>query len=319
MLINYLVYEDIAKNLLFVDGITRCGKSLFSGIIPSLKRVEHINFFALLEQVVPAISFGTLDARYARALIKIYLNELVYNVRIARNTNFRYSDQSGIFNYKKPEVYFNRLGCEEGDKIVEELRDTNRIIPFQTHDMLVNIEHLNLLEIDYRMIELFRHPIDTIHSWFMRGWGERFSNDPRSFTLTIEYGGKVLPWYCFGYEEDWLGLKPMERCLHMCCDLICRSIEQYKKTTKKDRIHIISFEDFVRNPEEELWKICSFLGTERTVYTPHFLRLARCPRKLESTDREKKLSDIKTQVKRELFDRLVGMSDSYETNLYGLR
>ena len=318
-MINYRVYENIAKNLLFIDGITRCGKSLFSGIIPSLERVEHINFFALLEQVVPAISFGTLDARYARTLIQFYLNELVYNVRIARNTNFRYSDQTGIFNYKKPEVYLKRLSCEEGDKIVEDLRDTNRIIPFQTHDMLVNIDHLNELEIDYLMIELFRHPIDTIHSWFIRGWGERYSNDPRSFTLTIEYNGSVLPWYCHGYEEEWLRLNPMERCLHTCCDLIRRAVEKYKTAAKKDKIHILTFEDFVLNPEAELGKICSFLGTQQTVYTPHFIRLAKCPRKLEPRDREKKLSDIKTRVKRKLFDRLLEMCDSYETNLYGLR
>ena len=56
----YGTHENIAHNLIFIDGLTRSGKSFFSGIIPSLERVEHIQFHTLLEHVVPAVGLGSL-------------------------------------------------------------------------------------------------------------------------------------------------------------------------------------------------------------------------------------------------------------------
>ena len=312
------IIENIAKKLIFVDGVSRNGKSLFVGILPSLERVEHINVIYLLEQTLPAVSLGILDAQYLKVLMRLYLNELAYNIQIGRNVNFRYTDHTGVLNYKDPQVYYKRLSLKEGDTIVEKLLHSDLFIPFKTHDLLVNLEYLNLLDIDYKMLAMFRHPIDNIYSWWKIGWGRRFGIDPRAFTLAINYHSKPLPWYCAGYEDEWLTLNEMERCVLTVTDLITRSIEQYKKSTKKDRIHLLTFEGFVQKPYEELEKICLFLDTEKTIHTPHFIRLANCPRELDSLDRERKFSEIKTQVKKELFHKVTKMSDLYETNLYGL-
>ena len=312
------IIENIAKNLIFVDGVSRCGKSLFDGILPSLERVEHLNVVHLLEHTLPAVSLGILDVQYLKTLMRLHFNELAYNIRIGRNVNFRYADDTGVVNYKDPQVYYKRLSSEEGDAVVEKLRCNDHFIPFRTHDLLVNLEYLNLLDVDYKMLALFRHPIDNIHSWGKRGWGNRFGIDPRAFTLPIDYNGQPLPWYCAGYEEEWLTLNEMERCALTVTDLITKSVEQYKKSVKEEQIHLLTFEDFVQNPYEELERICLFLGTEKTIHTPHFVSLAKCPRELDPSDRKRKQSEIKAQVKKELFEKIIEMSDLYETNLYGL-
>ena len=50
---------------------------------------------------------------------------------------------------------------------------------------MVILDTLDKLDINYKMIELYRNPIDNLYSWYTRGWGDRFQNDPRSFTLNI--------------------------------------------------------------------------------------------------------------------------------------
>lgn len=317
--IFYGMCENIAKNLIFIDGIARCGKSLFSGIIPSLQNVEHVQFNLLIEQIIPAFALGTLDEKYSDALLRLHFNELAYNIKLARNVNFRYSDQTGILNYKEPHIYYERLAALEGSEVVEDLRNAETFIPFQTHDLLVNFQYLNKLHIDYRMIHLFRHPIDNCYSWWTRGWGERYSTDARSLTLAISFRDKLLPWYCYGYEEEWLDLNPIERCIRTPIGLINKSVQQYKLTKSRDRIHIVTFEDFVQNPYPEIEKISSFLGVTTTKFTPLFVSKAKCPRVLDVKEREKKMCDMKAGARKKIIDMLMEASESYEKNLYGIR
>lgn len=311
--------ENIAKNLVFYDGITRCGKTLFNHILPSLKDFEHMQFYYLLELVVPALYLNKVTPDYAKGLVRVHMNELAYNIRLSRHVNFRKTDESGIANYVKPKLYYNRLKRKEGDDVVAELRNDKRRIPFQTHDLLVNLGDLNKLDIDYHMICLFRHPIDNCYSWFTRGFGVRFGVDPREFTLCIEHKKKTLPWYVSGYENEWLKLKPMEKCIMTALDLIRKSVRQYKKAHNKKRLHLVTFEDFVQRPEPEMKKICKFLNARETRLTRHFIHKARCPRVLDPRDRERKLSQFKKGAGKKAIKELLEMSQRYETNLYGLR
>lgn len=318
MIVTYGLQENIAKNILFIDGISRVGKSLFSGIIPSLNKMEHIQFYSLIERIIPAISLGTIEIDFAKSLIRTDMNELAYNIKISRNVNFRLEDQTGIFNYKDPKLYFNRLNKNEGQRVIEELRETECNIPIQSHDLLVNLEYLNQLEIDYRMIEIFRHPVDVINSWWQRGWGERFCSDPQSGTLTISYNTHITPWYCAGFEKEWLNLNPVERCVELVILLTYRSIEQYKKAEKRNRIYILTFEDFVTNPDTKIAEICSFLNTTTTEYTNQFIHKANCPRDINMKERDSKLTKIKNNINITLFEKLNKISREYEDNCYGL-
>jgi hypothetical protein len=316
---KYGIQENIARKLIFIDGITRCGKSLLTNIIPSLEKVEHIQFFTLLELVVPAVGFGTLDANYAKALLRLQLNELAYHVRLGRNVNFRSGDQSGVPNYKEPSVYHDRLQRKEGEEIVQELRTSDAFLPFQTHDLMVNLDALNRLDVDYRMIALFRHPVDNVYSWWTRGWGDRFGSDPRAFTLTLDHGGQLLPWYCDGIQDEWVKANPMERCILAALNLVEKSVRQYEKAPNKDAIHLMTFEDFTERTDEEMEKICKFLRINRTSRTAEFISAARCPRVTPVEERLRKISEFKAGTRAECFDRLMEFSKAYEASVYGLR
>ena len=318
MIKEFGLQENIARNVIAIDGISRCGKSILSSIIPSLEGVEQLRFITLLEHVVPALALGVMDKSCARSSMRTLMNEIAYDTMLSRNANFRPGDLSGITNYARPGIYVERLTREEGPPVIEELRNSSRMFPYMTHDMMVNLEYFDALEIDYRMVEMYRHPVDNLHSWYVRGWGERFGYDPQSFTLCIESGGQLLPWYCSGYAGEWLKMNSMERCIHTGLDLLRQSIAQHRKAPHSKRIITITFENFVQNTQEEMDRLCAFLGTKASAWTPAFLDAARCPRVLDAKERARKMEDFRQGISAKLFNELMSMSEQYETDVYGL-
>jgi hypothetical protein len=315
---NYPLPENLAKNLIFIDGIPRCGKSLFSSIISSFESMEHIQFFNLFEQVIPSVKLGGTNIGFAKSLLRISLNELAYDLQLSRNVNFRADDQTGIDNYKEPGIYRNRLKVKEGDEVVDFIRNHEILIPFQTHDLMVNLDIVDDLQIDYKMIELYRNPIDNLYSWWTRGWGERFCKDPRAFTLLISHGEIPLPWYCAGYEEWVVDLNPYEKCCMIGMDLIRRSVEKQKNANHPERIMTIRFEEIVQRPKNQLKRISKFINKSETKFTAKFVSAARCPRVLDLQDRKRKLAIFKNNIDPKLFNELSEMAENYERDTYGL-
>jgi len=315
---NLYEVENIATNLVFIDGITRCGKSIYSSIISSFDGIEHIQIMNQLEQIIPAVMLGGMTIECAKMMLRLSLNELSYNIQLSRNINFRETDQTGIANYKEPNIYWDRLKLEEGDGVIQHIRDSNTCIPFQLHDLMVNLDVVDNLGLDYKIIELYRNPIDNIHSWYVRGWGERFGYDPRSFKLLTTYEEEPFPWYCSGYEDQMINLNPYEKCVMMAIDLIKRSIKQQKNAKSPDKILTLLFEDMAEDPYTQLKKIEDFLGRKQTKYTSKFVSEARCPRVLDPKDREKKLKIFKKNVNKYLYESLVNLTESYEKDAYGL-
>ena len=315
---NFPLNENLARNLVFIDGLGRSGKSIFSSIISSFENMEHIQIKYLIEQIIPSIKLGGTDIGFAKALLRFYLSELAYNLQLSRNVNFRESDQTGIDNYKEPDIYRDRLKIEDGDETVDFIRNNEILIPFQTHDLMVNLDVVDDLCIDYRIIELYRNPIDNLYSWWTRGWGERFGSDPRAFTLLISHGETPLPWYCAGYEEKVVDLNPYEKCCMIGMDLINRSVENQKNAKHPDKIMTITFEEMIQRPQRQLERISKFINKGTTKYTSEFVQAARCPRVLNPKDREQKLSVFKNNISSILFDELVGLAEYYERDTYGL-
>ncbi len=310
--------ENLAKNLVFIDGITRCGKSIFSSIISSFEDMEHIQVFNLLEKIIPSVKLGGVSKDYAKMILRLELNELSYNLQLSRNVNFRKEDQTGVENYKEPKVYLDRLEHAEGDGVVSHIRTHDIFIPFQTHDIMTNIDIINDIDLDCKIIEIYRDPIDNIYSWWTQGWGERFGKDPRSFKLLIPYKKALLPWFCHGYEERLISLNPYERCVVMGVDLIRRSISKQKKNIKKDAVMTILFENMVQSPDLEINRIESFLGKNRTKHTSKFVLKSGCPRVIDPKEREKKINLFKENTNKEIFDSLMSLSEYYKNEAYGL-
>lgn len=312
--------DDISLPLVCIDGITRCGKSALSKVVPSLTRMEHIQFAEELELIVSGLSLGGLRNDYAAAFLRSHLNQKSYNLHISRNVNFRTTDQTAVVNYKHSEIYQQRLTLEEGPENVERCRASDHYLPMQTHDLMANIGLIQDLGINFRMLSLWRNPVENIYSWWTRGWGERFnSRDPTNFSLLIaDAEGNAYPWYAAGYHRQTLGLNAPEKCIAVACDMIERCIEGYSTQADKDRILLLFFEDICTDPEREVERICDFLNVEKTEFTAPALRDSRFPREIVQADIKTKLAAFREAVRPTLFKQLISLQDSYYETRYGL-
>ena len=312
--------NNISLPLVFIDGISRCGKSALSEVVPSLTNMEHIQFAEELEWIISGLSLSGLRKDYAAALLQIYFNQKSYNLHISRNVNFRPTDQTSVLNYKNPELYCKRLEIPDGIEILEHCLGSENYLPLQTHDLLVNIELIQELELDFRMLSLWRNPVENIYSWWSRGWGERFyNNDASNFSLMInDENQNTYPWYAAKNYQQLIGLNAAERCVVVALDLIERCIVSFKNNAQKEKVLLLFFEDLCTTTDLEMNKICGFLNVDKTELTQSALDHARLPRELSKVTVDDKIASFREVVNPSLFKHLMSFQTEYYTNRYGL-
>ncbi len=309
--------KNLIKKIVFIDGIPRSGKTAMASVLPSLHKSESIEFCNFLEQILPGLSLNSINFAFAKSYINKTFDELAYNKLIGRNSNFRPTDLTSITNYRNPKLYKKRLFKEEGEKAIKELKKSKNFFPFVSHDLMSNINYLNKLDLNFKLIEIYRNPIDNVYSWFRRGVAKSFEKNSRIFTILLKApNGRLCPWYIQEDYKEWFKFNDMEKCVHLVMKLINRSIiKQRKFRTKK--ILTINFENFVQFPDEELKRICSFLNTQTTNQTKYFLRKANVPRRIKDYETVKKANEIRGRVSKSLFEKLMSFEENYNKKTYG--
>ena len=99
----------LAENVVIIDGYRGCGKTLFGPIISSLDRVEILNFAFEIEFICRLYKLNKITKDATDALTKMFIDHKLYQTMMGRETNFRYSDLSSVFNYSEPLKYFKRI------------------------------------------------------------------------------------------------------------------------------------------------------------------------------------------------------------------
>ncbi len=318
---NIYEFDVLTNKIIFVDGITRTGKALLNTLLLGFEKTSSIQFFNVLEQLMPMYVNNKISRNAMSAFLKLYLNENFYNYKLSRNLNFRYNDLTSIYNTKNPIEFLRNFEKNEGDAIIEEFLNEDLYFQFQTHDLLTHFSSFLDLNIDVQVIELFRHPIDTVHSWYKRGWGKRFDNvDKRNWTTLFKYKSNTISHYVVGNEEEYLKLNEMGKCVFMHNLLVKKAIDEYKKLdhNQKEKLLILKYEDLLINTEIVLNKISHFLDLERSSHMDKVKETSRVPRQISIYDRERKWSEIKSQVKIDLQEDLRDLTSYYEDKFYDL-
>ena len=99
----------LAKKVVIVDGMIGGGKNLLSTIVSSLPSVEMWLHKPEIEHMCAMHHLGHLSLDAAKTLINMWVDEEIYNQSMSRNTNFKPSDHSSVFNHSRPLRYFKRL------------------------------------------------------------------------------------------------------------------------------------------------------------------------------------------------------------------
>ena len=105
---KYFYIEPLAKNIVFVDGLSRTGKLMTGAILSSFNRMESIESGETFEHFLPALKLKKCSFDFAKSYLCNYINQLIYNKMISRNVNFRPTDRTGVPNYFDPKVLEQR-------------------------------------------------------------------------------------------------------------------------------------------------------------------------------------------------------------------
>ena len=306
------------NNLIFIDGITRVGKTLLAKILPSLQNAEQIEFPEFMEHVLAGAHLKKISMDFAKAFIISSFNELLYNKLLSRKLNFRSSDITSVVNFKNTKIYEKRLKVPEGDNIITKLKKSKSIFLYMTHDVMVNYHLIQKINLNCKIIEVYRNPFDVIFSWHERGWGTRFEKDPKSQTLCLTYNNRLFPWYAYAFPKKWLKMNSVEKCASNVLYLTNLAIKNHKKFKNDKKIITISYENFVRNTESEISRICKFLKTKKTKYTKKALIKENCPTKISEDEQIEKREFIRSKISKNLYKKIFNLTEKYEKNLYNL-
>src|SRR3990167_2493119 len=248
--------QNLVTHLVLLDGISRSGKfflgKLLSGFAPHL---EYFQYIPILEHLPILEHFKKIERETAKQLLRLQVDEAAYNRSIGRNINTLKTDAS----------YIGHSPCSKTSKLTA----SPITIPlFITHECFSFQALLFETWPALKIIELIRHPVDLVYSWYQKGWGTRFETDPLSFIpLLKNEAGIEMPWFNLNSSEDWENLKPIDKIIISILSLY-KTIEDvsdgygiFGNTLKRNpSIHWVRYEYLVKEPEMELIRINDFLN-----------------------------------------------------------
>ena len=338
--------NELESELLIIDGLWGNGKLLVCNLLAAIEGMEawrHVNSFDHLPVIY---GMNAIEESAAITLIKNIFDELTYNTCISREVNFRYGDLTSVLRHSKKWQYISRFFGEEGDAALS--KTTNMMIPVATHmSSVTNDLFLKALNNRCKIIECVRHPIFMLDHWVQ--YIGRCDNDPRDFTLKLDYKNKNIPWFAAEWGDEYLEINNTERSIKsisILTEKLSNNITTINTKYGEDSVFIVPFESLASNTDEVLQNIAKYLGRDYNSkllqklkiknnvprenvgaslgYTPG-VRTARnwdkkiiSKMQIESLEKEQRLKKIQSIVQPKYYDELLSLIDKYEKNYYKL-
>jgi hypothetical protein len=307
--------------IIIVDGYPRSGKSMMGPIMAGFSGVELERCEVILENISRLYYLKEINKDGAMYLLRLEPEMRLYESLLSRNINFRIKDHSGVFKQINPMRYVKRLFAKEGDSVVKYIKKYEPIYQNHGHDVLRNVEiYFDAMGDNLRLIEMQRHPVDVVYSQYSRGYCTREGFDPRSWDITITHKDNILPWYTYGWEEEYLQCaSPIDKIIKIHLHSVKLTNESYNKLSSKQKKQIIfiSFDSFVANPGPYIKKLESFIGRKTNKYIRKTLKQQKCPRPIRSVlkQREKRLKEIKTVASPECYKILISLCKNFDNDV----
>ena len=270
----------LAEKIVIIDGLPGCGKTLFSPIVAAMGRVELLNYAFEVEYICRLFHLSKIQEDAAISTVRLFTDLKLYNTMMGRETNFRYSDISSVFNSSNPWRYFKRI-FQKGDMTVpDRIKREKPILCLTTHNLLgLGDPVFKALENRLLFIEIVRHPLYMIIQQTLNM--ERLLDTSKELDINFKNDSGQLPWYTCQWEDLFKNSNPVEKAIHS----IHRSLklsEEFKHKHKeeiKGQVLTIPFESFVLDPWPYLKKIEELLGSKITSKTKKVIRKQNVPRK----------------------------------------
>ena len=280
-------HKHIAEQVLFLDGLTGTGKTMMAPILSTFRRVEVQRIEHIYEYACILRFLRRIERDAAIALVQMYVDLASYNVMIARETNFRWKDLSGVLSNPGGWRYVRRLFQSDGDPVIARINRARPILQIVSHQALGVADTLfEALGERLTVVEMVRHPLHLLQHWY--SYIDRFGTDARDFTIWLYHNGTHLPWFASGWEDKYLTSNKMDRVIYSI-EWLSRLAEEAAPTLGEAGHHqviVVPFDRFVVDPWPYLGQVERALGTKTNWSTRRALRKQKVPRRVTTAGRD---------------------------------
>ncbi len=130
-------YKTLTRKVVFVDGLTGCGKTLFSPIIAALDKVELLSYSYEIENYCALYFLKELNLNTAKSQVRLTADLKLYNTMMGREVNFRPSDLSSVLKSHDPSIYFKRIFDKGDEEVPDIIKRKDPILNLTTHQLLL--------------------------------------------------------------------------------------------------------------------------------------------------------------------------------------
>lgn len=279
--------QELAKDIVVVDGASCSGKSLISPLISTLDRGELWLTDHLFEYVCAMEAYGRIRPDAAKALVRLYADFDLYNLRISRYTNLKATDITSAQRNLLGPRHAKRLLAKDGDVVVRGIRKDRPILVLMTHYIL---HFSKLLSEAYgerlkRYVLTVRHPAWLVDHWHAGRWDRRVGTDPREFQMCVQVGGLTVPWYAAEWAGEYVRLNPLEQTIRVIDHFERRFADRARRMDRRERerFTVIAYERFVEDPRAVVEALAMQLHSRPTALTRRMLRRLSLPRRDEGS------------------------------------
>ena len=337
--------KSFNNKVIFVNGFGASGKTMLSPIISSMDRVESIVFPYEIQWLSSYLYASKIDESLYIEFIKQYCDNTIYNLTMGRNSNFRFTDISSIFQSPKKYKFLKRI-FEKGDNIsVDKIKLRNPIINFTTSALFLFINEISkALNKRVLFIETIRDPIYMFTQAKINH--KEVHIEKREKNFTFEVFEKDQRSFYFDYYSDLNEFRDLNlnSSNEQIVKYLVRVFEFYfkfdfsKVDMKGGKLIFLPFDKFVLKPDKWIDEILSFLDIEKNSYLTKELKKQNVPRKILTDGLERSVykryaqypikkkyndffdadEDYKKKIRSEfnnneinLFNKLVDLSNKY--------
>lgn len=304
----------LVDNVLLIEGITRAGKFLMGNVLDGFEGVEHYQYLGLLEHIPFLEKLKLISRDAAKAIIRCQIDNNAYDLMVGRNINFRFDDKSSIYNSPRLKEYIERTLKEDGDGVVSSIKQQKSYFAYILHEAFPNIMLYFDIYPDCRVVRIDRDPVDLVYSWYNRGWGRRWGQDLKDFSVSIKGKNGPAPWFTYGCLGKYEKADEMDKVIMSIASIAEMGREAYNSLSdkQKKRVHMLTFENLVANTDEEINRLSIFLNRKPLPGMDIIKARAKVPDAHPRESRGKKISFIKQKSSPEYFSKLMQLEEEYE-------
>ena len=275
------------NRIVFINGFGASGKTMLSPIISSMDRVESPVFPYEIQWISSFLYSSKMDEHLYSEFIRQYCDNTIYNLTMGRNSNFRFSDISSIFQSRKRFKFLKRI-FEKGDNAsVDEIKIKKPIVNFTTSALLLFINEI-AKSLGNRMlfIETFRDPLYMFKQAKINHKEVHVEKREKNFTFEVFEENERSFYFDYYSNIDQFRNLDLSKSNEQIVKYLERVYQFYfnfdfnKIDMKGGKLICLPFEKFVFGPDKWIEEILSFLDIGKTKNLIKELKKQKVPRKI---------------------------------------